>query len=181
MKIDLFSAPIRKYAISNNQPHVDYWDNEYKQERFDQISPVIMAYPNVPNPLYQNYSDIMDQFMDEIGASDTHSWIFQTYVFKALEKGESTDRMDTLPSHYTLTHYISDCKKSDMYWHPIHQIIRTFDPGVNEWTDTSGVYVNQGDVIIHPSWIESNSPMNENPDLRMTLSIPVVIKTNEQS
>ena len=59
MKIDLFSAPIRKYAISNNQPHVDYWDNEYKQERFDQISPVIMAYPNVPNPLYQNYSDIM--------------------------------------------------------------------------------------------------------------------------
>ena len=76
---------------------------------------------------------------------------------------------------------MSDFKKSDMYCHPIHQIIRTFDPSVNEWTDTSGVYVNQGDVIIHPSWIESNSPMNESVDINFMVTIPVVIKPNEQS
>ena len=181
MKIDLFTTPIRKYSVNNNQSFLDHWEQEYKNEKFNEISPVIMAYGQVPHHLYQEYSDIMNQFMEEIGCSDTHSWHFETYIFKAFEKGESSDRLDTLPSHYTLTHYMSDCKRSDMYWHPIHQIIRTFDPGVNEWTDTSGVYVNQGDVIIHPSWIESNSPMNENSDLRMTLSIPVVIKKNEQS
>ena len=180
MRVDLFTTPIRKYAIEDNQIFLDHWQQEYKTERFTEVSPVIMGYKQIPHPQYEKYSDIMDQFMSDIGCSDTHSWNFEAYIFKAFEKGESTDRLDTLPSHYTFTHYISDCKRSDMYWHPLQSTIRTFDPGVEEWTDTSGVYVNQGDVIIHPSWIETNVPMNESSDLRLTMTIPVTLTRNEQ-
>ena len=42
---------------------------------------------------------------------NSHHNTLQSFIFKCLEKGESIDAGDFLPSHYTLVHYVSDCKK----------------------------------------------------------------------
>ena len=44
----------------------------------------------------------------------------------------------------------------------------------------SGLYVNAGDVLIYPSYIETSSPKNELTNPRMTVTVPIVLKPNEQ-
>ena len=112
---------------------------------------------------------------------ETHSYGMQSFIFKCLEKGESIDAGDFLPSHYTLVHYVSDCKKSDLFFHPAKQLARSYDPtNVSEWIWDSGLYVNAGDVLIYPSYIETASPKNDLTDPRMTITIPIVLTPNEQ-
>ncbi|BCU98464.1 MAG: hypothetical protein CM15mV22_0960 [Eurybiavirus sp.] len=67
--------------------------------------------------------------------------------------------------------YFSSCKT----------IARSYDPtNVSEWIWDSGLYVNAGDVLIYPSYIETASPKNDLTDPRMTITIPIVLTPNEQ-
>tara|TARA_B000000609_G_C24153366_1_gene338806 strand:- start:760 stop:1305 length:546 start_codon:yes stop_codon:yes gene_type:complete len=181
MKIDLFPIVLRKYSVPNNDAFITHWTKEYNECKFKEISPLIMGYGHMEDAnLNVSYIDILNQFMIDIGANETHSYGMQSFIFKCLEKGESIDAGDFLPSHYTLVHYVSDCKKSDLFFHPAKQLARSYDPtGVSEWVWDTGFYVNAGDVIIYPSYLESASPKNELTDIRMTVTIPIVLRPNE--
>ncbi len=182
MKIDLFPTVLRKYSVPNNDAFITHWTKEYNECKFREVSPLIMGYSHMENSnLNESYIDIVNQFMIDIGVNETHSYGLQSFVFKCLEKGESIDAGDFLPSHYTLVHYVSDCKKSDLFFHPAKQLARSYDPtGVSEWVWDTGLYVNAGDVIIYPSYLETASPKNELTDIRMTVTVPIVLRPNEQ-
>ena len=182
MKIDLFPTTVRKYNIPNNDNFISYWNKEYDDCKFREISPLVMAYNQLAHEeLNVSYHDILDQFMIDIGANETHSYGLQTIIFKCLDKGESIEAGDFLPSHYTFVHYINECKKSDLFYHPAKQLARSYDPtNVSDWMWDSGLYVNAGDVLIYPSYIETSSPKNELTDPRMTVTVPIVLKPNEQ-
>ena len=182
MKIDLFPTTVRKYNVPNNNYFIEHWTKEYNECKFKEISPLVMGYSHLEyEELNVSYIDIVNQFMVDIGANETHSFRLQTFIFKYLEKGESIEAGDFLPSHYTLTHYINDCKKSDLFFHPAKQLARSYDPtNVSEWIWDSGLYVNAGDVLIYPSYIETASPKNDLTDPRMTITIPIVLTPNEQ-
>ena len=80
-----------------------------------------------------------------------------------------------------MVHYLTECKKSDSFFHPIRQIVQSFDPvGVPEWIWDVVLYVNAGDILIYPSYLETASPRNELTDPRMTVTVPIVLKPNEQ-
>jgi len=182
MKVELFPTPIRKYNVPKNEECITYWTTEYNQAKFEEVSPLVLGYSKINRDLNECYIDIVNEFMRDIGISETHSYNFQTYIFKCLEQGESTDFSDFLPSHYTLVHYVNDCKKSDLFVHPAKQIVRSFDPvGVADWIWDTGLYINAGDVIIYPSYMETCSPKNDLTDPRMTVTVPIVLRLNEQS
>ena len=181
MKIDLFPSVVRKYHISNNDEFLTHWTKEYNECKFKEISPLIMGYGDIGHDLTVPYVDIVNEFMNDLGVSETHSFAMQTFVFKCLEKGESLDKSDFLPSHYTMVHYVNECKNSDSFFHPVRQLVQSFDPfNVPEWTWDAGLYINAGDVIIYPSYLETSSPKNELTDPRMTVTVPIVLRPNEQ-
>ena len=181
MKIDLFPSVVRKYHISNNDEFLTHWTKEYNECKFKEISPLIMGYADIGHNLTVPYVDILNEFMSDLGVSETHSFAMQTFVFKCLEKGESLDKSDFLPSHYTMVHYVNECKNSDSFFHPVRQLVQSFDPfNVPEWTWDAGLYINAGDVIIYPSYLETSSPKNELTDPRMTVTVPIVLRPNEQ-
>ena len=181
MKIDLFPSVVRKYHISNNDEFLTHWTKEYNECKFKEISPLIMGYGDIGHDLTVPYVDIVNEFMNDLGVSETHSFAMQTFVFKCLEKGESLDKSDFLPSHYTMVHCVNECKNSDSFFHPVRQLVQSFDPvNVPEWTWDAGLYINAGDVIIYPSYLETASPKNELTDPRMTVTVPIVLRPNEQ-
>tara|TARA_B100000927_G_scaffold241133_1_gene202553 strand:+ start:516 stop:1064 length:549 start_codon:yes stop_codon:yes gene_type:complete len=181
MKVDLFPTPVRKYNVPNNDKHLSHWTKEYNDSKFEEVSPLVLGYTHIDRRLSESYIDIINEFVNDIGVSETHSYTIQSYIFKCLEKGEGVDSCDFLPSHYTFVHYLNDCKKSDLFYHPSKQIVRSYDPiGVADWIWDTGLYVNAGDVIIYPSYLETASPKNDLTDPRMTVTLPIVLRLNEQ-
>ena len=80
------------------------------------------------------------------------------------------DRCNTLPSHYTATHYISG-NDADVFYHPARTLLQLFNPSLDEWGSAVSLYVNEGDVIVHPSYLEYATPNIEKQRLTLTLLI----------
>ena len=184
MRDDLFSVPIRKYHIDNNQEFVDYFSDVHKRDAFSLPSPYIQGI-ELPDWTVPFYSGLLEQFLHDLKAYDTHYASIRGVVLKVLDQGEGSERIDTLPSHYTLTHYIKipAGQSSDIFHHPARILVNAFDPkieGLNEYKDAAGLYITSGDVIIYPSFLETGSPVNEHPDKRMTLTLIVTLDRNEQ-
>ena len=68
--------------------------------------------------------------------------------------------------------YISkEPEQSDIFHHPAKSLIDPFNPNLDEWVSGAGLYVNQGDVIIHPSFLEYSTPKVDRKRITMTLLI----------
>ena len=87
---------------------------------------------------------------------------------KVYDKNESADRSRTLPSHYTLTHYVSG-KDPDVFYHPAKDLLSRVNPDLDEWTSAKSLYINEGDVIIHPSFLEYSTPKVNKRRVTITL------------
>ena len=87
--------------------------------------------------------------------------------FCALEKGESLIPCSTLPSHYTMTHYIKG-NTADVFYHPAKTLLQIFNPNLDEWTSAMSLYVNEGDIVIHPSFLEYSTPPVDKQRMSMT-------------
>tara|TARA_B100000287_G_C20628136_1_gene778672 strand:+ start:778 stop:1365 length:588 start_codon:yes stop_codon:yes gene_type:complete len=184
MRDDLFSVPIRKYHVDNNDEFLKLTEDVYQKSKFDVPSPFIYGIAAVPPEISSTYNDLLENFLQDIGCYDTHNAVVNSMIVKILEPGESIDRCDTLPSHYTLTHYVQvpDGDASDTFHHPARSVVTAFAPAyIDEWRNAAGIYVNQGDVIIHPSFLETSSPVNEVPSSkRITLTLTILLNPNEQ-
>jgi len=184
MRDDLFSVPSRKYHIDNNDDFVDFTDGLWKENRFELPSPFLTPIPKIDPLLGQVYGDLIEQFLADIGVYDTHVCGINGIILKILEKGESTDRFDTLPSHYTLIHYVDveSGAASDTFHHPARSFINAFRPApLDEWKEACGLYINKGDVIIYPSYIEHSSPVYMGSGKRVTITLPLILEPiNEQ-
>ena len=107
------------------------------------------------------YSDVIEDFLKDIGVYNTHCGVITNITLRVLESGDSFDMWNTLPSHYTFTHYVDtdSNKPDDIYHHPVRNIVRAFDPLVDipEWQNAGGVYTTAGDVVIYPSYLEQST------------------------
>jgi len=184
MKEDLFSVPLRRYHIDNNADFSDFANQLWKENRFSMPSPFLSPIPRVDPTLGQVYSDVIEEFLSDIGCYDTHACGINGMILKILEKGESTDRCDTLPSHYTLIHYIEvdEGSASDTFHHPARALINAFRPSdvPDEWKEACGLYINAGDVIIYPSYIEHSSPVYGGSKKRVTMTLPLILEAVDE-
>ena len=181
MRDDLFAIPVRKYNVDNNQDFINFCMDIWKENRFSSVSPFLYGVKEFNPHLTQLYTDLIEQFLTDIGCYDTHEITMDAIILKVLEKGESTDRFDTLPSHYTMIHYVDvvDGAASDTLHHPSRAMLQAFKPAViDEWQDAAGLYINKGDAIIYPSYMEHSSPVQT--ETRITLTVPLILKLNEQ-
>ena len=183
MRDDLFAIPLRKYHLDNNDDFLDYYNQIWEENKFDAPSPFFNSITQLPPTLTQCYADLIEGFLTDIRLYDTHGCAISGILLKCLEKGESTDRSDTLPSHYTAIHYVDvkDGDTSDIFHHPSRSAINAFRPApIDEWKEAAGLYINSGDVIIFPSYMEHSSPMNRKSKNRVTVTLPLVLEENEQ-
>tara|TARA_S200000501_G_C20411149_1_gene563570 strand:+ start:36 stop:563 length:528 start_codon:yes stop_codon:yes gene_type:complete len=172
---EIFSSPIRKYNIED--PLIKRWVLEnYEEEKFNISAPFRLHITDFPANLSTEYTDVTEKLLDDLGMSETHVAIISDIILSVLEKGDSMDRCNTLPSHYTATHFISG-NDADVFYHPARSLMTLFNPGLDEWGSATTLYVNTGDVIVHPSYLEYATPMVEQQRLTLTLLIHLQQRT----
>ena len=167
----IFSSTIRKYNIGD--PLIKGWASEqYEKEKFNIQSPFRIEMTDIPTNLAANYADVTEKLLDDLNISDTHAAFITDMILSVLEKGDSMDRCNTLPSHYTATHYIEG-NDADIFYHPARSLLTLCTPGLDEWGSAMSLYVNEGDVIVHPSYLEYNTPPVNKQRITATLLISV--------
>ena len=167
----IFSSTIRKYNIGD--PLIKGWASEqYEKEKFNIQSPFRIEMTDIPTNLAANYADVTEKLLDDLNISDTHAAFITDMILSVLEKGDSMDRCNTLPSHYTATHYIEG-NDADIFYHPARSLLTLCTPGLDEWGSAMSLYVNEGDVIVHPSYLEYNTPPVKKQRVTATLLISV--------
>ena len=172
----IFSCPIRKYNL--NSEDINLWtQNFYDRERSECKTPFRYIFNDLTlDPrLTQFYVDVLENFVKDIGLNKTHVAFITGAILCVLEKGETLALCNTLPSHYTFTHYIEG-KSPDVYYHPARSLLEVFNPGLDEWNSAMSLYVNKGDVIVHPSYLDYITPPVENRRMTMTLLIELQSK-----
>ena len=172
----IFSCPIRKYNL--NSEDIDAWAQRfYDQERSECKTPFryIFNDRNLDPRLTQLYVDVLEDFVKDIGFDKTHVALITGAILCVLEKGETLALCNTLPSHYTFTHYIEG-KSPDVYYHPARALLEVFNPGLDEWNSAMSLYVNKGDIIVHPSYLDYITPPVENKRMTMTLLVELAKK-----
>ena len=168
---NIFSSTIRKYNIGD--PLIKGWASEqYEKEKFNIQSPFRIEMTDIPTNLAANYADVTDKILVDLDISDTHAAFITNIILSVLEKGDSMDRCNTLPSHYTATHYIEG-NDADIFYHPARSLLTLCTPGLDEWGSATSLYVNEGDVIVHPSYLEYNTPPVKKQRVAATLLISV--------
>ena len=146
----IFSSVVRKYNIDD--PLLIGWASEqYEKDKFNIPSPFRIEMTDIPTNLAANYADVTEKLLDDLNISDTHAAFITDMILSVLEKGDSMDRCNTLPSHYTATHYIEG-NDADIFYHPARSLLTLCTPGLDEWGSAMSLYVNEGDVIVHPSY-----------------------------
>ena len=166
---EIFSCPVRKYNI--NDPLIKKWIFEqYEEEKFNITAPFRLHITDFPANLSTEYTDVTEKLLDDLGLGESHVAIITDIILSALEKGDTIDRCNTLPSHYTATHYISG-NDADVFYHPARTLLQLFNPSLDEWGSAVSLYVNEGDVIVHPSYLEYATPNIEKQRLTLTLLI----------
>ena len=171
---EIFSCPVRKYNISD--PDVKDWAHTtYEKDKLELKSPFRKVFDNssMDTLLTQIYVDVLENFVKEIGLEKTHVGLITGAVLCVLEKGESLSLCNTLPSHYTFTHYIEGISP-DVFYHPARQLLEVFNPGLDEWSNAVSLYTNEGDVIAHPSYLDYITPPVESKRITMTLMVQLV-------
>ena len=170
---ELFACPVRKYNISNSD--ISNWANGlYDTQKFNLPSPFKLNLTNIDAWVTQLYTDVLEEFVKEIGLGDTHVGIITDSILCVLEKGETLGNCNTLPSHYTLTHFIEGVSP-DVYYHPAKTLLEIFNPGLDEWGSAVSLYLNEGDLVLHPSYLEYSTPPVSKK--RITLSMMIQLAT----
>ena len=170
----IFSCPVRKYNISDID--IKSWaNNVYEKERHEISSPFKKIFDDLDTLLTQVYVDLLEEFVKEIGLDKTHVGLVTGAVLCVLEKGESLSLCNTLPSHYTFTHYIEG-KSPDVFYHPARQLLEVFNPGLDEWDNAMSLYTNEGDVIVHPSYLDYVTPPVTDKRITLTLLVELAKK-----
>ena len=169
---DIFSCRVRKYHIDNQQDQIQWAESEYNRQKFTLPSPFKTVINQVPEWLTKPYEEIAETFLKDLGVFDTHVALITAFGLSVLDKNESMDRCRTLPSHYTLTHYVKG-KDPDVFYHPAKDLLQIVNPNLDEWTSAMSLYVNQGDVVIHPSFLEYSTPPVKRERVTITCTIEI--------
>jgi len=172
----IFSCLIRKYNL-NSEDILAWTQRYYDREKFESRTPFRYIFNDLDlDPrLTQLYTDVLENFVKDIGLNKTHVALVTGAILCVLEKGETLALCNTLPSHYTFTHYIEG-KSPDVYYHPARALLEVFNPGLDEWNSAMSLYVNKGDIIVHPSYLDYITPPVENKRMTMTLLVELAKK-----
>lgn len=174
MRNDFFSIPVRKYHIAEKEEFASWAKAKYQEDKFNTEGVYQEYIYMIPPDFMFHYSEVIEEFLKDIGVYESHCGVITNVTLRVMESGDIYERMDTLPSHYTFTHYIEtdSGKPDDIYHHPFRNIVRAFDPRVDipEWQDAAGVYTTAGDVVIYPSYLEQSTPKMTGPGTRITIT-----------
>tara|TARA_R100001510_G_C7639962_1_gene197668 strand:- start:573 stop:1097 length:525 start_codon:yes stop_codon:yes gene_type:complete len=163
----LFPSTIRKYSLTDER--LKRWATKlYDDEKFNITSPFSLHLTNIDAWVTELYTDTLTQLVNDLSLEKTHVAFITDAVVCVLEKGETLQICNTLPSHYTLTHFIKGVTP-DIFYHPARSLLEVFNPGHPEWTSASSLYINEGDAIIHPSYLDYTTPPVEERRTTLTL------------
>jgi len=165
---EIFASPIRKYHIDDQQDQIQWAEQEYNNSKFNLPSPFNKVVSQVPEWVSKPYEEIAENFLKDLGVFDTHVALITAFGLSVLDQNESMDRCRTLPSHYTLTHHVSG-KDPNVFYHPAKDLLSVVNPDLEEWASAKSLYINEGDVIIHPSYLEYSTPQVKKRRITITL------------
>ena len=172
----IFSCPIRKYNI--NDSDITDWAYLIYNREFENVpSPFkkILDDKEIGGILEDTYTETIETFVKDIGLGKTHVALIKGAIVCILEKGESLSLCNTLPSHYTFTHYIEGTSP-DVFYHPARSLLEVFNPGLDEWSSAVSLYTNEGDVIVHPSYLDYLTPPVDSKRITFTTLVELALK-----
>jgi len=171
---DIFASPVRKYNLVDDS--IKTWATDlYDKQKFNTDSPFKLQLTNIDAWITQLYTDVLETFVKDLQLEKTHVAFITDAILCVLEKGESLSICNTLPSHYTLTHFIKGIDP-DVFYHPARTLLEVFNPGLDEWGSAVSLYTNEGDAIIHPSYLDYITPTVDKQRVTLTLLLQLQTK-----
>ena len=171
---DIFASPVRKYNLVDDS--ITTWATDlYDKQKFNTDSPFKLQLTNIDAWITQLYTDVLETFVKDLQLEKTHVAFITDAILCVLEKGESLSICNTLPSHYTLTHFIEGIDP-DVFYHPARSLLEVFNPGLDEWGSAVSLYINEGDAIIHPSYLDYITPTVDKQRVTLTLLLQLQTK-----
>ena len=86
---EIFTCPIRKYHIDNQQEQIEWAESEYNRQRFTLPSPFKTVINQIPEWISKPYEEIAESFLKDLGIFDTHVALITAFGLSVLDKNES--------------------------------------------------------------------------------------------
>lgn len=192
MKIDLFPISIHKSKVSNTE-EIKKLCLEWVEEEYEK-SPSTFSNP-WDNDIFTTYGrdvgfswqDILSQYVPNIEelskelnisgqVSVNSAWI------NAYKTNQSHDLHDHLPCQFSAVHYLKynpEVHTSTIFVNPYRQVSLSSAPRIDTsimdlvqpmWTPQSLVQIEEGDILIFPSFFEHKVARQQSDEMRVTIS-----------
>lgn len=181
MKVDIFPTQIYRYHIDDHQPIKDRIDHHYKEFRVGNEPPdswnckLFTTFGTKQFPIVEcidAFSYVFDQFQDE--ARLPGNLILTDLWLNCYETTNWQDKHIHAPGQWSgiyYGHFDPNEHSGTKFYHPNETLLACQGDEQN----TIIPWVNEGDVIIFPAWLEHSAPLNKSSKLRSTISFNFVI------
>jgi len=176
MKIDAFSTPIFIFHNDNNDEIKSLVKEYYRKNKFNSTKPdnwncelfTTFGTTNFPSDCLEKLNNTFIQFQKELqkfgNMKFTELWL------NCYESMNWQERHQHCPGHWSGVYYaIFDSKEHSPthFYHPIQNLLES--NGICSMS-TLEPKIQEGDVIIFPSWLEHAVSVNKSSKLRATIS-----------
>lgn len=170
LSFDIISKEYNKKSTTFDNP----WDSDVFTT-FNSVVPEIHW-----DEILSEYIDVIKEMQHELGAAGTvhinNAW------FNAYKTNQSHELHDHLPGQFSAIHYIAyDASKHlpTVFVNPVRQLALSNSPNFNTndpdsvpptWVGQTSLLVEEGDLVIFPSFLEHKVPKQKSDDIRIVLA-----------
>jgi hypothetical protein len=194
MQMAIFPHGIYKYSVEDTDQVCDRMMAIYNEGRFlpennvtTSSSKFFRTFDDIPgfDLISNSYHDIIKQFFKEAGLDG--GLVIDGVGLDVYERNSFRGRYTSLPWQWTLCHYILHDPKihSGLCFHNPSQVIleSNYPTGFTEqtnqyWYTEYCPIVEQGELLIFPSYLETSVPLNDSNQIKATVSFNFRIVPN---
>ena len=182
MKVEAFPTLIYRYHLEDQDPIKARVEEYYKQNKLKENTPeqwncnLFTSYGSGAFPI----GECLDAFTPTLDEFQTESQSYGNMILTDLwlnvyESQNWQEKHIHSPGQWSGVYYVHfdpNEHKATNFYHPCETLLAT--AGITQ--NTLVPWVQEGDMIIFPSWLEHAAPMNKSSKLRSTISFNFFIE-----
>ena len=182
MKTEAFPTLIYRYHLDDTEQVKARVEEHYKEYKFQSNTPdqwncdLFTSYGSGTFPIGEcldSFTPVLDEFQTE--SKSYGSMILTDLWLNVYETQQWQEKHTHLPGQWSGVYYVHfdpNEHKATSFYNPIETLLASNGVKQNVLTP----WVQEGDMIIFPSWLEHASPMNKSSKMRSTISFNFIIE-----
>jgi|TARA_B100001093_G_C26709570_1_gene962806 uncharacterized protein (TIGR02466 family) len=182
MKVEVFPTLLYRYHLDDQDPIKARVEEFYKEHKFNTNTPdqwncnLFTSYGSSNFPIGEcldAFTPTLDEFQTE--SQSYGSMILTDLWLNVYEAQNWQEKHIHSPGQWSGVYYVHfdpNEHKATNFYHPCETLLAT--AGITQ--NTVVPWVQEGDMIIFPSWLEHAAPMNKSSKMRSTISFNFFIE-----